>query len=371
MNVAVVVVAAGRGERLGANLPKALVRVGGKTLLEHTLDRISNFKPHEIVVVHTPGEDAAFLEVTSKFPEVQLVPGGKERQDSVAQGLGAIESEYVLVHDAARAFTPTEVFLRVATALQNSAAVIPALAVSDTLKQVSGDLVIQNLDRSQIVASQTPQGFEVSKLRFALSAATGTFTDEAALMQSLGQPVTTVAGSEMAFKVTTKSDLERAEALFGSARVGIGTDAHAFSDSGTLVLGTLKWPGLNQLAGHSDGDSIAHAIVDALLGAAGLGDIGSNFGVDRAEYAGAAGEVFLAATLELLKSKSLSPINVSVQVIADQPKIGPRRSELEQALGSILGCEVSVSATTTDGLGFLADSKGIAAVATALVRSDS
>jgi len=126
-----------------------------------------------------------------------------------------------------------------------------------------------------------------------------------------------------------------------------------------------------QLAGHSDGDSVAHAIVDALLSAASLGDIGSNFGVDRAEYAGASGERFLQETLNLLAGIGLAPSNVAVQIVAEKPKVSPRRQEMEQRLSEIIGAPVSVLATTTDGLGFLADSRGIAAVATALVRSQS
>jgi 2-C-methyl-D-erythritol 4-phosphate cytidylyltransferase/2-C-methyl-D-erythritol 2,4-cyclodiphosphate synthase len=134
------------------------------------------------------------------------------------------------------------------------------------------------------------------------------------------------------------------------------------------VLGCLVWPELPKLEGHSDGDSIAHAIVDSLLSAAGLGDIGSNFGVDRPEFAGASGEVFISETLKLIAARGFSVENVSVQVIADKPKIGPRRNELEARLSGVVGARVSVGATTTDGLGFLADSRGVAAVATALLK---
>jgi len=218
------------------------------------------------------------------------------------------------------------------------------------------------------VAVQTPQGFHTELLRNALGYAQVDFTDEAGLMESLGHEVVVVPGSDSARKVTTQADLVWAQGLFGSARTGVGTDAHRFSDSGELTLGCLTWPELPALEGHSDGDSVAHAIVDALLSAAGLGDIGSNFGVDRPEFAGAAGDVFISATLELIRAKGLSVTNVSVQVIADKPKIGPRRAELESRLTGLLSAPVTVSATTTDGLGFLADSAGVAAVATALLN---
>lgn len=218
---------------------------------------------------------------------------------------------------------------------------------------------------------QTPQGFRVATLREGLAKAEGDFTDEAGLLETQGIKTAIVDGHEHAFKVTTPSDLERARAIFADIRSGVGVDAHQFSDSGELMLGCLSWPEMPVLAGHSDGDSVAHAIVDSLLSAAGLGDIGSNFGVDRTEYAGASGERFIAETLKLLLAAGLAPSNVAVQIVAEKPKISPRRQEMEQRLSAIVGAPVSVLATTTDGLGFLADSRGIAAVATALVRSQS
>jgi len=181
-------------------------------------------------------------------------------------------------------------------------------------------------------------------------------------------PTATVEGHEHAFKITTPSDLERAGAIFADVRSGIGVDAHQFGDSGKLMLGCLEWPEYPALSGHSDGDAVAHAVVDALLAAASLGDIGSIFGVDRKEYRGASGELFLTETVKLLNAAGFEPANVAVQVVADKPKIGPRRAELEARLSQIVGAPVSVLATTTDGLGFLADARGVAAVATSLVR---
>lgn len=364
-------VAAGRGERLGANLPKALVKVAGESLLQHSLSVISKLKPAELVVVYPEEFFEEFQRLTSQYSNLVLVPGGETRQQSVTNGLAKISSEYVLIHDAARAFAPVEVFLRVFEQLKKVPAVIPGVVVPDTVKKISATQVIETIDRSELLLAQTPQGFHSEKLRFALNQTTEQFTDEAALMQSQGHAVAWVAGHENSFKITFESDLEKANLLFAKPKTGIGTDVHAFSDSGELKLGLLSWPELPQLEGHSDGDSVAHAIVDALLGAAGLGDIGGNFGVDRPEYAGASGEVFIYAALELLAKNGFSAVNISVQVIGDKPKIAPRRAELEEKLSAVCGCPVSVSATTTDGLGFLADSKGIAAVATALVTRQS
>ena len=370
MNVAVVLVAAGNGERLGAGIPKALVSVGGRSLLEHALTAIQKFNPAQLVVVAHEDHVLEFeSQVKANFKgEFAIAPGGNSRQGSVANGLALVTQELVLVHDAARCFASPELFASVAQALDSHDVVIPAMPVADTVKRVSGSSVLGTEDRNSLRLSQTPQGFRSAELRAALAETTEEFTDEAALMQSLGYKVQSVLGEASAFKVTTGSDLERARQDFGASATGIGTDAHKFSESGELVLGCLVWPELPKLEGHSDGDSIAHAIVDALLSAAGLGDIGSNFGVDRPEFAGASGEVFIAETLKMLSAKGFAVQNVAVQVVGDKPKIGPRRQELESKLTAVVGARVSVGATTTDGLGFLADSRGVAAVATALLK---
>jgi 2-C-methyl-D-erythritol 4-phosphate cytidylyltransferase / 2-C-methyl-D-erythritol 2,4-cyclodiphosphate synthase len=370
MNVAVVLVAAGNGERLGAGIPKALVEVGGKSLLEHALAAIQIFNPAQLVVVAHEDHIPEFeMQVRANYEgEFSIAPGGTSRQGSVANGVALVTQELVLIHDAARCFATAALFTSVAEALSHADVVIPVVPVSDTVKRVSGSTIVASEDRNTLRLSQTPQGFKTSALRSALANASADFTDDAALMQSLGFAIESVPGEAGAFKLTTGSDLDRARQDFGTRATGIGTDAHKFSDTGELVLGCLNWPELPKLEGHSDGDSIAHAIVDALLSAAGLGDIGSNFGVDRPEFAGASGEVFIAETLKLIAAKGFAVENVAVQVVADKPKIGPRRAELETRLSQVVGARVSLGATTTDGLGFLADSKGVAAVATALLK---
>lgn len=333
---------------------------------------ISEFNPDQLVVVAPLELLDEFTRLTAKFfDDYKVVVGGETRQQSVAHGMAEVTTDRVLVHDAARAFTPKEVFDRVLAALDYAECVVPAINPADTVKQVSDNWVEQTLERPRLRMVQTPQGFRVATLREGLAKAEGDFTDEAGLLETQGIKTAIVDGHEHAFKVTTPSDLERARAIFADIRSGVGVDAHQFSDSGELMLGCLNWPEMPLLAGHSDGDSVAHAIVDSLLSAAGLGDIGSNFGVDRTEYAGASGERFIVETLKLLSAAGLVPSNVAVQIVAEKPKISPRRQEMEQRLSEIVGAPVSVLATTTDGLGFLADSRGIAAVATALVRSQS
>jgi 2-C-methyl-D-erythritol 4-phosphate cytidylyltransferase/2-C-methyl-D-erythritol 2,4-cyclodiphosphate synthase len=297
----------------------------------------------------------------------------------VAAGLAALwgDVETVLVHDAARALTPPTQIDAVAAAVTAEAGVIPALPVVDTLKKVEEQTVVAAVDRSELAAAQTPQGFPRRLLETAYTAALASgieYTDDAALFAAAGHPVRRIQGSERAFKITTPDDLERARHLLapartslGAPRVGVGTDVHAFGGEGNLWLAGLEWPGEEPLSGHSDGDAVAHAIVDALLGAAGLGDIGEHFGTAHPEYAGAHAEVFLARTRELLAGAGFAIGNVSVQFQGNRPKFSPRRAEAESRLAEILGAPVSITATTTDGLGFPGRSEGIAVTAVAIV----
>lgn len=378
-SVAVVLLAAGRGERLQASQPKAFVDLAGKSLLEHSVLRalaIDNLKQIIITVPETHLQQVLEFEkqLSSEAVDIRVVVGGATRQQSVSEALAVLAGgiDIVLVHDSARALTSTELFNRVANAVfENQIGVIPALPVADTLKKHRGDLVEETVDRSGLVRAQTPQGFPAKLLVAAHLAAKTDFTDDAALVQDFGGTVMMVPGEEQAMKITTPEDLGTAQGyLLSSAKSGIGSDAHRFSEDTekVLQLGCLSWPGYKALEGHSDGDVIAHAMVDALLAAAGLGDIGSNFGTDREQYKGASGEVFLRETIQLLRRNELEPVNVSVQLIGNQPKLAPRRLELETHLSSVVGAPVSVAATTTDGLGFLGSDEGLAAVATSLVR---
>ncbi len=378
-SVAVVLLAAGKGERLGAKAPKAFVELAGKSLLEHSVFRAlatDNLKQLIIAVPESHLTQTLEFEkqLSNQGVDIRVVVGGATRQQSVSESLAVLGGgiDIVLVHDSARSLASTDLFNRVAQAVfDNQIGVIPALHVADTIKRYKGDVIQETIERSDLVRAQTPQGFPASVLVAAHVGAAQEFTDDAALVQSIGGTVMMIEGEEQAMKITTAEDFERAQTyLLAHARTGIGSDAHRYSEdkSKTLYLGGLEWPGELALEGHSDGDVISHAIVDSLLSAANLGDIGANFGVDRPEYSGASGEVFLKATLELLKDQDFEPVNVSVQLIGNRPKLAPRRLEIETHLGAIIGAPVSVSATTTDGMGFLGSDEGLAAVATSLVR---
>jgi 2-C-methyl-D-erythritol 4-phosphate cytidylyltransferase/2-C-methyl-D-erythritol 2,4-cyclodiphosphate synthase len=337
-------------------------------MVEHSLRAIFALADEVQVIVVAP---ASHLD---PIDGVTVVAGGATRQASVAAGLAAVDPdiETVLVHDAARAFTPTDQFERVIAVVEaTGGGVIPGLAVTDTIKRTDGDRALETIDRSQLVAVQTPQGFPRAQLVAAYAAATEDYTDDAALFAAAGHAVSVVAGDADAFKITTPWDLRRAELMHGSsdARIGTGTDVHAYDDTSELWLGGLHWPGERGLSGHSDGDALSHAVCDALLSAAGLGDIGSRFGTDDPRFAGAHGDVFITETVRLVGEAGFAVANVSAQVIANAPKIGPRRDEVQSRLSQLVGAPVSVAGTTSDGLGFTGRGEGVAVIATALLRS--
>ena len=375
MSISVIIPAGGSGERLGAKLPKALVQLAGRTLIEHAVAQMSPIAD-EIIVAAPKGLERTFQELLGS--EVIVVTGGITRTESVNAGLRLLskDAKFVLVHDAARPLASTDLARRIIKELQAGAdAVIPGLKVADTIKRINVDgFVTKTPNRAKLRAIQTPQGFTRETLVTAHKL-NSEATDDAALVEELDIPVKVILGEDRALKITTPDDLGRAQRfLLGAVdrelRVGIGTDAHAFSsDSSRLMsLACLQWPGEVGVDGHSDGDVAAHAICDALLSAAQCGDLGSNFGTSRPEYAGASGAKLLQETLAIVVAAGYSISNVSVQIVGNRPKIGPRRQEAIDALSAALGgASVSVSATTTDGLGFTGEGKGLSAIATALI----
>jgi 2-C-methyl-D-erythritol 4-phosphate cytidylyltransferase/2-C-methyl-D-erythritol 2,4-cyclodiphosphate synthase len=381
----IVVVAAGSGTRLGGSEPKAFVALRGVPVLERALRGVfDSVEPAQVVLVVPSSHLKAARSIADRVAgvasdSVSVVAGGATRQASVAAGLAALAADVdtVLVHDAARALTPPMLFDRVARAVRSTGGgVIPALPVTDTVKRVGADAaVLGTVDRSDLVHVQTPQGFPRVDLDAAYAGAIEEHTDDAALFAAAGHVVTVVEGEARAFKITTPWDLRRAENVLGAQtaglRTGIGIDVHAYDETAPLWLGGLYWTGEPGLAGHSDGDAVLHAVCDALLSAAGLGDLGTRFGTSNPRFAGAASEVFVRETLALVDGAGFDVVNVVVQIVATRPKIAPRRSELEAHLSALVGAPVTIGATTTDGLGFTGRGEGVAAIATALLSASA
>ena len=371
---AAIIAGAGMGHRLGAEIPKALIQIQGITLLERAFISLSKVVD-EIVITAPAGYEEQFKAIVGQSAAV--VTGGVLRSDSIRVALKALSPsvESVLIHDAARALASSALAAKVLGELQSGqSAVIPVLKVIDTIKEIDRDgFVRATPDRSSLVAAQTPQGFNRQVLERAHSASDDA-TDDAALVEAIGIKVKTIEGEASAFKITTKEDIGQALLLLSPSnrnfKVGLGVDAHAFSSDQDrkLWLAGLLWPEQIGVDGYSDGDVAAHAICDALFSAAGLGDLGSNFGVDDPKYQGASGEMLLKEAFSKITSAGYEIGNVSVQIVCNKPKIGPRRAEAIKALSKALGgAEVSVSATSTDGLGFTGQGLGISALATALL----
>lgn len=368
---------------------KAFVPVAGSLVLARALGPVFASSAPTLVVVVAPAalvDDCRAVVQSVAGPAVgyaAVVAGGADRHGSVQAGLAVLPDSVtsVLVHDAARCLTPTSQFDRVFDAVEGAlgddvdTGFVPALPVVDTVKRVGGDVVVETVDRSALVGVQTPQGFPLAALRRAYAASSRSETDDAGVFQAAGGTVRVVPGDADAFKITTPWDLGRAESIVRARsettdglRIGIGVDVHAFDAAARCRVGLLEFPGEAGLSGHSDGDAVAHAVCDALLSAGGLGDIGGRFGTDDPEYAGATGDVFIRGAVAALADAGLVPTTVTVQVIGNRPRIGPRRTEMQDALAAVVGAPVAVSGTTTDHLGFTGRGEGLAAIATAVTR---
>jgi 2-C-methyl-D-erythritol 4-phosphate cytidylyltransferase / 2-C-methyl-D-erythritol 2,4-cyclodiphosphate synthase len=379
-NCIALVVAAGRGTRLGAPLPKQYLPVGGEMLLRRTLRALeSSPLIGKIAVVIHPNDRALYDEAAAGLDCLPPIAGGAERQDSVRNGLEALAGEaprYVLIHDGARPFIDNATIERVVAALGAHAGAIAAIPLRDTVKRADGDRIVATLDRSQLWRAQTPQGFRFEDILKAHRMTAGAaLSDDAAVLEQAGGAVALVPGSEDNFKVTTMEDIARAEtklaARLGDIRAGQGFDVHAFGPGDHVWLCGLKLPHDQALIGHSDADVGLHALTDALLGALGAGDIGMHFPPSDPRWRGAPSEKFLRHAADLVAEASGAISHVDVTIICERPKVGPHREAMRARIAEILGlavARVSVKATTTEKLGFTGRGEGIAAQAIAIIR---
>jgi len=375
MSVTALIVAAGKGERLGGAMPKQYRPIGGKPVLRRAVEPFLNHAAiGDVRVVIAPGHDQLAADALAGVAVGAFIHGGEQRAVSVRSGLAAIESDVVLVHDAARPFCPPAVIDRLLAQLEFVEGAAPVLPIGDTLARADG-LLGDPVDRAGMVRVQTPQAFRLAELRRAYSAWSGDApTDETSVMRAAGMRVAAVAGDPALEKLTTPADWALAEETLAARlvpRTGLGFDVHAFAGDGPVMLGGIAIPHPRGLAGHSDADAVLHAITDALLGAAGLGDIGEHFPPSDPQWKGAASDRFLRHAADLVRAGGAIIDHVDCTVIAEEPKVGPHRAAMRERIAEILGIEanqVSIKATTTEGLGFTGRREGIAAQAVASIR---
>jgi 2-C-methyl-D-erythritol 4-phosphate cytidylyltransferase / 2-C-methyl-D-erythritol 2,4-cyclodiphosphate synthase len=369
MTTAVIIVAAGRGSRMGGLVPKQWQLLAGQPVLAHAL---AVFRGLQVVLVIHPDDHARAASLG-----VRLVEGGTTRGESVLAGLLALDgtgTTRVLIHDGARPLVSRGLIERLVAALDHHEGAAPALAVTDALWRGAAGLVAETVDRSGLYRAQTPQAFRFQPILAAHLAHPSDALDDVQVARAAGLDVVIVEGEETNLKLTFPGDFARAEAALKGrdmdVRMGNGYDVHAFCDGDHVWLCGVKVPHARGLLGHSDADVGMHALTDAIYGALAAGDIGRHFPPSDPQWKGAASHVFLAHAMGLAEAKGYRLANGDVTLVCENPKIGPHALAMQAELARIIGVEgdrVSVKATTSERLGFTGREEGIAAFATAVL----
>ena len=378
-----ILVAAGMGSRMGASVNKLLLEHDGRSLISYTLSHVLESRRLEELILVVKDEERTFFEeilktLSPKIP-VKLAPGGKTRLESVKHGLDFLheDSEKVLVHDGARPFVDGATIDRAFdTITDETPAVVVAIPCVDTIKEVEGSQVSCTLDRSRLHRAQTPQGALTPLLKRAMASLTSEegITDDASVLERAGVPVKVLPGKEDFFKVTTPGDWKRfidmTEKKELPFRIGQGYDIHRYDESRPLMLGGVRIAKKGGLLGHSDADVLLHAIMDALLGAAGLRDIGYYFPDTDERFAGADSKKLLIHVKQLLEEEGYAIGNIDSTVIAEKPKLAPHISAMKESIAAALEIspsQVGVKATTNEKLGTIGRKEGMAAMASVLI----
>jgi 2-C-methyl-D-erythritol 4-phosphate cytidylyltransferase/2-C-methyl-D-erythritol 2,4-cyclodiphosphate synthase len=381
------IVAAGRGARAGGDFPKQYQDIGGQTVLRRSIDSFLVHPAVDTILVVISPDDSRYRDIAPHNRRLlAAVVGGETRQDSVRAGLRRIAErnpDRVLIHDAARPFVSADLIARVASALDDADAILPALPVPATLKAVNDKgLVTGTVSREGLQAAETPQGFRFASILDAherAAAAGVSFTDDAAVAEWAGIPVKVVPGEAGNVKLTSAEDiaaadrrLRGAEALAtGDIRVGTGFDVHAFGPGNEVMLGGVAIPHTRGVVGHSDGDVVLHALTDAVLGAIADGDIGVYFPPSDPQWKGASSDRFLRFALERVAARGGRIAHLDVAIVTEGPRIAEHRDAIRNRIAAICGIapdRVGVKATTNENLGFIGRGEGLAAYASATVR---
>lgn len=377
---AAIIVAAGRGQRMGGEIPKQYLEIGGVPILRQTINAFINCKHIDYIqVVYHPDDQNLYEKAVFGLDLPDPVIGGDTRQHSVLNGLAAITDlnpKNVFIHDAARPFITPGLIEKLSSSVEETGAVIPALKVTDTIKYMTDDHINNTIDREYLYRAQTPQVFDFELIYAAHQASVDReLTDDSAVAEQNGIKVRMIEGSENNFKITTDADLRKAELMTGKTytdvRIGYGIDVHAFEEGDHVILGGIKIPHDQKLKGHSDADVALHAITDAILGAMAMGDIGEHFPPSDDKWKGANSDVFLKHAVSLVDEADGVIANIDLTIICEAPKIGPHRELIRDRISEIIDLDikrVSVKATTTEKLGFTGKGEGIMAQAVATIR---
>jgi 2-C-methyl-D-erythritol 4-phosphate cytidylyltransferase/2-C-methyl-D-erythritol 2,4-cyclodiphosphate synthase len=371
--IAVVIPAAGRGNRMGGSVPKQYLKAGGKAMLVRTAEifRDNRYIDHIVVAAGVDHFEECAALLRDNGINAILAVGGETRQDSVYAGLKKLpaDTDFVLVHDASRPFVTAGIIEAAINAVCEKRAVVCAVPVKDTIRMKQGEGDSVTLDRDRLYAVQTPQAFEKELIIGAYERAykEGFYgTDDAALAERAGHHVHIIEGSYDNIKITTKGDMP----VGGEISTGIGFDAHAFEAGRKLFLGGVEIPFDRGLSGHSDDDVLLHAVIDALLGAAGCRDIGTHFPDSEEKYRGISSLLLLEETAKIIAQKGYTIGNIDAVVIAERPKIAPYVSDMKKTAAGALGVaedKINIKGTTTEKMGFTGREEGIAAQAVCML----
>lgn len=388
MKTAALIVAAGRGSRVGGDLPKQYAVIAERTVLAWTLEAFGGIDEISLIQVVIHPDDAPLFADSVPAGTAKMLPpvhGGATRQNSVLAGLDALTGkgiDKVLIHDAARPFVDASTIRAVIQALDVHPGALAATPLADTLKRSNpAGLVSETVRRTSLWRAQTPQGFRFDEIlaahRKAATSGRDGFTDDAAIAEWAGLPVTLVEDSPANFKITTPEDLRMADKLITTSHqpnllpcTGTGFDVHRFTTGDHVMLGGVRIAHSQGLAAHSDGDVALHALTDAVLGALGDGDIGQHFPPSDPKWKGAASHIFLEDAVRRVHYRGGRIANADVTLLCEAPKIGPHRQAIKTSIAQIMGLDptrVGVKATTTEGLGFTGRREGIAAMAAVML----
>ena len=378
MSIFLILLAAGESKRLKSSVPKPYITVNNKKLLEHALNSFQNFRTiKKNVIVYNKKHKKHLNKLNLK--NTLKIAGGKTRQESTFKALKKIKKmncKKVLIHDAARPFPSKKIINEIIKKLRTNHAVVPIIKVNDATKRVEKKIIFKNIKRNSLRFSQTPQGFTFKKIYEKHKKNMNTsFDDDSALFTDDGEKVVSINGSKTNLKITDKEDLDIFKSLIkGKSYSGIGFDVHRLVKGRKLYLGGIKIPFVPGLKGHSDADPVLHALIDSLLGACRLGDIGKLFSDKNKKYKNIRSTILLRKVIELIKSKNFSINNIDINIIAQKPKIKKYSKKMIQTISKLCEInpnEINIKGKTTEKLGLIGKGKAIASeVITSVIKYD-